>query len=950
MTIIYGDSGDDTLSGTNKTDVIYGGGGSDVISGGSGSDNIDGGSGNDVISGGSGSDSIDGGSGNDLISGGSGSDTIDGGSGNDDIFGGSGNDSIDGGSGNDDIFGGSGNDTLDGGSGNDDLEGGSGNDALDGGSGNDELEGGSGNDTLDGGSGNDELEGGSGNDVLDGGSGKDDLEGGSGNDILIGGAGADWLEGGSGRDVFGYLNASDSSVCAWDRIIDFAQGRDKIDLSELLGPTHLAWGNQSAMANGAWYSNSGSSIFIFADITKDGKADLKIELKNTCGVNLTANDFIGVSDGNNAPVLNDTTDPMAVLELGVASAQDLAAITGSFSVSDLDVGDTLDASVVGSPTVLLNGSAFELPAGAVALTAAGAFTVTDTTSNGGAASIGYSYNPGAANLDFLRASDSLTITYAVKVNDGAADSGTQDVTFTLTGSNDAPVAVADSGATDENETMSFDVLANDTDVDTDDTKSLSSIGTVTVQSANGVVDGIDASAAFSIVNDQLLFNSDALFDALEHNDQATVEVNYTMHDSQGAPSSSKLTLTVNGANDAPVAVADSGAAGENETKSFDVLANDTDVDAGDTKKLSSLDSVIVTSANLDMNGIDASSAFSIVGDQLKFTPGALFDQLDFNDSATVVVNYTMEDSQHALSSSMLTLTVTGANDAPVAVDDSADASDGNATGNALFDPFTGDSDPDTGDSLSVSTVLSVNTGNGHEVDGDPVNGQFGSVTFSDTQQGQWDYFLFDPILNRPKPNPSDYEVFQYTIDDGHGGTDTAELVITFEDIEAFFPASVVNEPVIDTSGTVVDDANAGGGGGGGDIPPVVADDPNAGDGGGGNGSENGTGNDGNRPMALDDTASASAARAFGNVLANDLGDNLSVIAVDGKPLEGDAFNGDFGFVTFNDDGLGGWSYYLFNPANAPSSGSTDVFEYTIADASGATDVGTLTVDFSDYMF
>jgi len=102
-------------------------------------------------------------------------------------------------------------------------------------------------------------------------------------------------------------------------------------------------------------------------------------------------------------------------------------------------------------------------------------------------------------------------------------------------------------------------------------------------------------------------------------------------------------------------------------------------------------------------------------------------------------------------------------------------------------------------------------------------------------------------------------------------------------------------------------------------------------------------------MALDDTASASAARAFGNVLANDLGDNLSVIAVDGKPLEGDAFNGDFGFATFNDDGLGGWSYYL-NPANAPSSGSTDVFEYTIADASGATDVGTLTVDFSDYMF
>ena len=86
--------------------------------------------------------------------------------------------------------------------------------------------------------------------------------------------------------------------------------------------------------------------------------------------------------------------------------------------------------------MLLNGSAFTLPAGAAALIAAGAFTLTDTTSNGGATSIGYSYDPSAANLDFLRATDTLTITYAVKVNDGTADSATQDVTFTISGTAD----------------------------------------------------------------------------------------------------------------------------------------------------------------------------------------------------------------------------------------------------------------------------------------------------------------------------------------------------------------------------------------------------------------------------------------------------------------------------------------------------------------------------------
>src|SRR5207244_11958167 len=114
-----------------------------------------------------------------------------------------------------------------------------------------------------------------------------------------------------------------------------------------------------------------------------------------------------VTGTNDAPVLSDTTDPTAVAELTDASAQNLTAIIGSFAVSDKDVGDTLTASVVGSPTVLLNGSAFALPAGAAALTAAGALTLTGTTSTGGSVNIGYSYDPAAANLDFLRGGQSL---------------------------------------------------------------------------------------------------------------------------------------------------------------------------------------------------------------------------------------------------------------------------------------------------------------------------------------------------------------------------------------------------------------------------------------------------------------------------------------------------------------------------------------------------------------
>jgi VCBS repeat-containing protein len=203
--------------------------------------------------------------------------------------------------------------------------------------------------------------------------------------------------------------------------------------------------------NLGWNFNSGGQAFNYLRAGQTLQLVYTLTVSDGNGGTDTEAVTLTITGTNDAPVLTDTSDPAAVVELGNASAQDLAAINGSFSVTDLDIGDTLDASVVGGAVVQLNGSPFALPAGASALTAAGAFTVTDTTSNGGAANIAYSYNPGAANLDFLAAGESLTITYTIVVNDGTANSATQDVTFTITGTNDNPtVSVADlSGAATE---------------------------------------------------------------------------------------------------------------------------------------------------------------------------------------------------------------------------------------------------------------------------------------------------------------------------------------------------------------------------------------------------------------------------------------------------------------------------------------------------------------------
>jgi Ca2+-binding RTX toxin-like protein len=101
---IFGNAGDDSLTGSN----FHG----DFIDGGTGDDLISGKAGNDQIKGGDGADFILGGADNDLIYGDEGNDNLQGGTGIDDLYGGNGNDILKGGIEADRLFGGFGDDTY----------------------------------------------------------------------------------------------------------------------------------------------------------------------------------------------------------------------------------------------------------------------------------------------------------------------------------------------------------------------------------------------------------------------------------------------------------------------------------------------------------------------------------------------------------------------------------------------------------------------------------------------------------------------------------------------------------------------------------------------------------------------------------------------------------------------------------------------------------------------
>lgn len=340
---LWGGNDDDQIFGKEGNDLVDSGAGHDMVDGGSGRDRLLGGDGDDVLLGGAGWDTLDGGNGNDTIDGGVGTDTasyatagsgvavslalagaqntlgagidtlfsienIQGGSFADRLTGDAGANELDGGDGNDRLWGGNGDDRLEGGNQADNLFGEQGDDVLLGGNGWDWLEGRADNDHLDGGAGYDRLRGGNGDDVIIGGLGWDTLEGGSGDDImqgdngedrLIGGTGFDIMTGGLNADTFVFQTVSESGL--WlnsDRITDFTQGEDVIDLSAIDAVTgggndafsFIGRNSFSGTAGELRFYQDGGNTYLVADVDGDGKADFSISL--TGEIEVLASDFV----------------------------------------------------------------------------------------------------------------------------------------------------------------------------------------------------------------------------------------------------------------------------------------------------------------------------------------------------------------------------------------------------------------------------------------------------------------------------------------------------------------------------------------------------------------------------------------------------------------------------------------------------------------------------------
>jgi len=121
----------------------------------------------------------------------------------------------------------------------------------------------------------------------------------------------------------------------------------------------------------------------------------------------------------------------------------LDTITGTLSVRDADIGDTLTAFVTGNATIEYNGSTI-VPGGIdiSALLNSDNVTFDSMLSNGGTVVLQWTYHPINANLDFLQAGDVLKINFIAEVSDGHGHTGAQPLTVTLVGADIASNALA----------------------------------------------------------------------------------------------------------------------------------------------------------------------------------------------------------------------------------------------------------------------------------------------------------------------------------------------------------------------------------------------------------------------------------------------------------------------------------------------------------------------------
>ncbi|MEO5332711.1 MAG: cadherin domain-containing protein, partial [Magnetococcus sp. YQC-5] len=530
---------------------------------------------------------------------------------------------------------------------------------------------------------------------------------------------------------------------------------------------------------------------------------------------------------------------------------------------------------------------------------------------------------------------------SVIATDKAGKSTSKAVTITVTNLNEAPVAVEDTGVSSEaggtangiaGNSATGNVLTNDLDPETDPL----TVTAIRTGSVKGGGQTGTLGAALSGNYGLLTLKSDGSYTYVASENNPTVQAlkvgqtisdsfNYTVSDGK-LTDMGVLTVSIQGANDAPVGVngtgnateaggTANGTAGNNATGN--VLTNDTDPES-DT-----LTAIAIRTGDVEGNGTSGKIGTALTGSYGSLTlnndgsfsytindSNTTVQALKVNQSLTESFNYTLSDGS-LTDMAVVTITIQGANDAPVGVDDTGSATEAGGTANgtggssATGNVLSNDTDPES-DTLTATAIRtgSIKGSGTAGVIGTALTGSYGSLTLA--TNGAYTYTVNNnnPTVQALKVGQTLSDAFNYTLSDGNA-TDMGLLTITIH--------------------------------GANDAPVGVDDTGNATEAGG--------------------VANATAgSNATGTVLSNDTdaeSDTLTVTGIRVGSVKGEgvagilgtSLTGSYGALTLN--ASGGYTYVIDNTNSIVDKlpvGQTlmDSFNYTLSDGT-LTDTGVLTI-------
>ncbi|QYX48999.1 VCBS domain-containing protein [Pseudomonas tussilaginis] len=509
------------------------------------------------------------------------------------------------------------------------------------------------------------------------------------------------------------------------------------------------------------------------------------------------------------------------IDLGVADNGDGLVLNPSGNVlpndSDVDQGDQLTVTGIrtgaesGTGVAGTVGNVLIGQYGTLVINADGSYTYTIDTSN-----------PAVLALDLLQ---TVVDRFTYEVTDRGGLSDLAQLSIVIIGRNDAPHGTDDSATAVEagglnNATPglnpSGNVLNNDGDLE-NDTLSVSTIRTGS-EAGSGIAGTLGTSLRGLYGN--LVMNADgswtytvdnslAAVQALRTSGQVLVDTfTYTVVDPHQADDTAQLRITIDGRNDTPIAVDDgsiaveAGGVGNNTpgvNPTGNVLDNDTDVDSpalGETRQVLSVTSETgtVALAGQTLAGrygqlvLNANGSYQYVLDNNNPVVQALRTA---GQTLREVFTYRMRDTTGAESVARLNVVIQGANDAPLARDDSNVASDQVSAPQSVGNVLPNDSDVDGGEQLSVSAIRTgAEAGSGAAgAVGQPLAGRYGTLVIN--TDGSYTYTIDQnnpEVLAAAGLGQVLQDVFTYTLSDRAGATDLAQLTITLDIAAPFIPA------------------------------------------------------------------------------------------------------------------------------------------------------------------